>query len=68
MHQRSKTLKFSYKYVLHLTSFLKESENSSVEDSVSLNPSALIGQMAQSVVIGLPLTVHIRNKMPITIY
>jgi len=55
---------------LHVTSFLKESENGLFEDSVSLNPSfsqafsALIGQMAQSVVIGLLLTELVRNETP----
>jgi len=58
---------------LKLARTLKESENGLFEDSVSLNPSfpgacsALIGQMTQSVMIGLPLTVCVRNETPITI-
>jgi len=37
---------------MHITSFLKESENGLLEDSVSLIPPFPTGQMAQSVVIG----------------
>jgi len=45
-------------------------KNGKIEDSVSLNSfpwpySALSGQAAQSVVIGLPFAVHVGNKTPI---
>jgi len=56
-----KHFNFLIKY-LEYHSFFNESENGSFEDSVSLKPSflqvysALIGQMAHSFGIGLPLT------------
>lgn len=57
---------------MHITQFLNESKKLH-KDSIFLKPSfqwaysALIGQMEQSVVIGLPLTARLRNATPITI-
>lgn len=48
-------------------------KSGSMKDPVSLNPafpradSAVIGQIARSVVIGVLLTLHVGNETPVTI-